>query len=526
MTVKPGIRTNATVPPVKKIEQPELPAPAEKAGSINFIQHVWNTPVNRKYFLAGLLLNIILFIAYKYCYPLPDIWGDGQSYIYAAVTNNKSYYRPFGYSRFLQIIHDVAGSHYATVALQYFVLVLAALFSFFTVDYLYRFKSKRIKFCSWLFVTLNPCLIVLANIIQADAIFIAFSAIWFTLFLWIIKRKQWWSLVVQLFFLYASFQIRYNALYYPVITGFVFLFSPGMKLPYKLTGIFASFLLIFNAYTNVKRTNYETTGANVFAGFSGWQMASNALLIYKKADIKTEDFDDPELKLLDQFTKHFIDSIDIDYQRQIEKDNTPLAVFLWDKNSPLKKYLFYYINTHRISYLPGWYYVAPVYNEYGWHIVKRNPGLFFRHYLMPNFITYIVPPPEVMGEYDVGKSEMTPMTSKWLHLKENKLHAAVPGVQEKLMYPYAAFHAILLLFCLVVPLAYLWKCRKRQGSWSLAFVVPVMLWYLFLGADMAFSTFASPIVLRYVTLLFIIGFGLPFYFLDQVLDKSKETETR
>jgi hypothetical protein len=44
---------------------------------------------------------------------------------------------------------------------------------------------------------------------------------------------------------------------------------------------------------------------------------------------------------------------------------------------------------------------------------------------------------------------------------------------------------------------------------------------LFLCADMAFNTFASPITLRYVALLFIIGFGLPFYFLDQILYKGK-----
>jgi hypothetical protein len=505
-------------------KQQTLTASTEIIKPLNFVNYIWSKRDNRKYLLAALLLNAVMFFIYKYCYPFPDFCTDAQGYIYAANLDVKTFYRPFGYSRFLQIVHNFTDSHYATVAIQYFMLVLAALFSFFTVDYLYPFKSKALKFCSWLLITVNPCLLVLANLIMADALFIAFSAIWFTLFIWIIKRKQWWSLLLQLIFLYAGFQIRYNALYYPVITGLIFLLVPKLKTPYRLAGIFASFILIFGAYTTIKRTTYKNTGANVFAGFNGWQMANNALMIYKRADIKTKDFDEPELQLLDQFTKHYIDSMSVESRTQIEKGNMSSAPFLWDANGPLKKYVFYYANTNKMSYLPAWYQVAPLYNKYGWHIIKNNPGLFFQYYLLPNFYQYFVPPPEIMSGYDLSKGELSSNTRKWLQIKPTYLKADVPGIQEQLMYPYPVLHALLLLFCLVIPLVYIWKCRRQQGLWSADFIVPVLLWYFFLCADMAFNTFASPISLRYVALLFIIGFGLPFYFLDQVLHKDKQAQ--
>lgn len=504
-----------------KSKQQTLQSSTDNIQPLNFVNYIWSKQDNKKFLLAALLLNTVMFVIYKYCYPLPDFCTDAQGYIYAASLDIKTFYRPFGYSRFLQIVHNLTDNHYTTVAVQYFILILAALFSFFSIDYLYPFKSKTIKFCSWLLVTVNPCLLVLANLIMADALFIAFSTIWFTLFLWIIRRKRWWCLLLQLIFLYAGFQIRYNALYYPVITGLIFLLVPKLKMPYRLTGILASFVLIFGAYTTIKRTTYKNTGANVFTGFNGWQIANNALMIYKRAEVKTEDFDDPELQLLDKFTKRFIDSISPQSQIQIAKGKVSEAPFLWDRNGPLKRYVFYYAHTNKMSYLPAWYQVAPLYNEYGWHIIKNNRGLFFQYYLLPNFYQYFVPPPELMSQYDLSKGALSDNTRKWLQIRQTHLKATAPGVQEKLMYPYPVLHALLLLFGLATPLIYLWKCRRKYGSWRAHFVVPAMLWCLFLCADIAFNTFASPISLRYVALLFIIGFGLPFYFLDQVLHKDK-----
>lgn len=467
---------------------------------------------------------MLVFIAYKYCYPLPDFSSDAQAYIYAAMMDYKAYYRPFGYSHFLQIVHGLSSSPYLVVAVQYALLALAGSFSFFSIDYLYTFRNKKVKFLSWLLVTVNPCLLALANLMLSDAVFIAFSAMWFTLFLWIIKEKKWWCLVLQLLFLYISFQIRYNALYYPIITAVVFLFTPRMKLPYRLTGMAASFFLVFSAYTTIKKQNYRATGTEVFAGFSGWQMANNALLIYKKADVKSSDFDKPELQQFDKVVKYLIDSIDADAKIQIAKGMVPSTAFLWDKNSPLKRYAFYVAHTNKTSYHSSWYALSEMYGEYGSEIIKQHPKLYFQNYLLPNFYQYFIPPAELMSTYDEGKTALTDNSRTWLNLKDPKLHANVTGVQDVLMYPYPVLHSLLLLFGFIVPALYLWKRRKQERKFRASFVFPVILWYIMLCADMGFNILASPVTLRYVVLLFIIGYGLPFYYLDRLLDKGSMAE--
>jgi hypothetical protein len=488
-----------------------------------FTEHIWNNRRNRKYLLWACAINTLVFLLYKYFYPFPDFSADSHSYVFAAVTDARAYYRPFGYSRFLQLLHSFAESHYALVAFQYAVLSIAGLFSFFSVDYLYSFHSSRIKFLSWLLTVVNPCTIVLANLVLADPLFIALSVIWFTLLLWIVKTGKWWCLLLQFVFLYWSFHLRYNALYYPAIIGVVFLFT-RMKLPYRLCGIAGSFLVICNSYINIKSTTYERTGTEVFSGFSGWQMANNALLIYKETNTATDEFEKPELQLLDKFVKRFIDSIDVSSKKELATKN-PSSVFLWDKKGPLRLFATFSAIQNKTNYFQSWYAVSPLYQEYGWHIISKHPAAFLKGYMLPNLAWYIIPPYEIVERYNISRQALPQETKKWLRINRDRLPEENPALQQIIMYPYPVLHALLLVFCLIVPALYLWKNHKAQRLRLPAVWMPVLLWYLFLLADLAFSTFAAVMTLRYALILFIIGFGLPFYFLDRFLYLHREQKT-
>ncbi|RYY14968.1 MAG: hypothetical protein EOO04_29395, partial [Chitinophagaceae bacterium] len=107
--------------------QSAAPLPETKAS------YYFKRPDVRKYLLAAFLINIFLFCAYKYCYPIPDFCSDAEGYIHVAMSDIKIYYRPFGYSRFLQLVHGLTSSHYLLTALQYFLAVSASLCCFFTV---------------------------------------------------------------------------------------------------------------------------------------------------------------------------------------------------------------------------------------------------------------------------------------------------------------------------------------------------------------------------------------------------------
>lgn len=472
--------------------------------------------------MAALVINLVLLLLYKYCFPLPNFIGDSLSYIHAAVNNQKVFYRPFGYARFLQLIHSISASNYFLVVIQYFLWMLAAQFCFFTVDYLYRFRNKKVKLCSWLLVTVNPIFLLLANEVLSDCLFSSLSVIWLALLLWSLKRKAWWPLLLQFVFLYWCFNVRYNALYYPVLAVFLFLLASKMPWSLRLTGAVGSCLVVFFSYHSIRKETYAITGADVYSGFSGWQLANNALHIYKKAPVDSSIFDDPDLQLLNKVVKAYIDSIPAPEKLMIERGE-PTAIYLWNKRSPLKLYLEYYCARYNIPYFKAWYQLSPLYAQYGSTIIRNYPGVYFRYYLLPNARLYFLAVPEILERYNSGNMELSEAAQKWLKAPA-KLSARFPRVQELLIRPYPMIRMLLLLFSLVVPLVFLWRRRKTGQGWKEDFVQPVLFWYCFLLMDMAFNAMASVIMLRYVSLLLVVGYILPFYFLDQILVKPGKSE--
>lgn len=506
-------------PAIAQNEQREIQeSPVKEPG---FFAFIWRHPANRIYLLAALAINIVLFLFYKYYHPLPDFYSDSQGYILAAAENKRVFYRPFGYARFLQRLHNFTDDHYTIVAVQYCMAVIASLFCYFSVDYLFRFQNKKIKFISWLLVTVNPLLLALSNMILSDILFTALSVVWFTLLLWVIKKKQWWSLIAQVVILYLVFQVRYNALYYPVLCSIVLLLSPGMKVYYRLSGVAASFIVIFALYNGIRNETAQATGADVFAGFSGWQMANNALYIYKHTDIKSSDFEENDQRLLNEFVKFFIDSMPAIDKQGIEQ-GVPGAAFLWAPKSPLKQYVTYHYKKYRSSYFRSWYQVSEMYGDYGKRIITKYPYAYFRWYILGNLRFFMVPMAETLETYNVGDTKLTPLTRQWLRIKEDKLYTRSPSLQRTVMSPYPWLHAVLFVFGLLMPALYLFRAKKRQGKWRGSFVMPVLFWYLFLLAGMAFSVIAAVVCLRYEAVLFVISFTLPLYFLDQFISMRKK----
>lgn len=478
---------------------------------------------NRNYLLAALIINLVLLLLYKYCFPLPDAIGDSLSYIHAAVNNQKVFYRPFGYARFLQLIHNISASSYFLVAVQYFLWVLAAQFCFFTVDYLYRFRNKKVRLGSWLLVTINPIFLMLANEVLSDCLFNSLSIIWLTLLLWSLKRRSWWSLLLQFAFLYWCFNVRYNALYYPVLAALLFLSASKAPWSFRIIGAVGSCLVVLLSYQSIRKETFAITGANVYSGFSGWQLANNALHVYKKAHVDSSIFDDPDMQLLNKVVAAYIDSIP-DYDRKLIEKNEPTTIFLWSKKGPLKLYLQYYCSRYNIPYFKAWYQLSPLYSQYGSVIIRNYPGAYFRHYLLPNAACYFLTEPEVLRKYDFNKIELSEDAQKWFEMPSNKLYARFPRVQELMMRPYPVIRLLLLLFSLIVPLLFVWQRRKAGQGWKGEFVLPALFWYCFLLMDMAFNTMASVIMFRYVSLLLGIGYILPFYFLDQLFAKPGKNE--
>lgn len=496
-------------------DQPNVSATdRDTARRMGFFRYLWTGP-NKVYLLAGVLLPLLLMAVFKYYYPMPAMLGDSNGYILAAAEDKHVYYRPFGYARFLQLVHDLATGHTALVYIQLLLLVFSGLFCFFSVDYLFGFRSGRIKAASWALLTINPLVVVQANYLLSDALFVSLTVAWFTFMLWVLKTKKAWPLIAQLIVLYWVFQVRYNALYYPAVLAVVLLLSPGIKLYYKLAGTAASLLIIFALYTGIKNETTKATGAEVFAGFSGWQLANNALYMYPHIDVKAEDFEDQEQKILDKFVKRFVDSISPVAVARIREGSHIGSDFLWDKKSPLKQYVYYLSNRYRISYYNVWYRVAPLYNDYAVRLIRDHPAAYFRYFILNNTRLFFLPAVESDGKYD--ELALPPTTQKWLGIKDDKATARSATLQPAILAPYPALHALLFVFALVMPLLFLFKKRRQLGRWHPAFVMPVLFWCLFLLAGMAFSIMSAIVCLRYETALFLLGFIMPLYFLDRFI---------
>lgn len=496
------------------ISSPPLPQ------SRTFYQYLFKDKTNRVLLGISLLAGFILFAVLKSWFPMPDYFGDSNSYVLAAKQKMEMFYRPMGYAHFLTFLHDLNPTQNFVVYVHYTMLLMTSLFFYFSLDYLFVFSSKPIKYLSWLLIIVNPLILVAANQIGSDSLFTALTLFWFTSLLWIIRKPNWWMLVLQVLLLNWAFHVRYNALYYPAVTLVVFLIAKTDKKLYKIAGIAASFLVIYYSYSQIRQTTERITGARVFAGFSGWQMANNALYMYNHINVETSDFDDAELQKLDFFVKHCYDSINVEEKEAISKGKLP-PTFLWDPKGPLKQFLFYKIQTTQIPYFASWHQVSELYGTYAKQLILQHPGAYFKYYIWNNLMYYGCPDPEFLSSYNADNITLPESTLQWFNLKNDKPHANRPGMQKSIVAPYRYIHLLLVIFSFVLPVAYLYKKKKESpaGGMQDAFRT-VGFWLCYMLTNMGFAILASIITLRYELPFFVLAFGLPLWFLDQILKRK------
>lgn len=503
------------VPSPRIVAQQAVAAP-------KFSDFIFKNKSNRLIFGGVLGIAALLLILFKYCLPMPDFSADSHGYVIAAAENLKVYYRPLGYSKFLKILHNIAESASLVVIVQYFLIVCSGLFLFFSIDYLYGFRKKGVKYTALVLMTLNPAYLVVGNQILADGTFAAFTVLWFATLIWIHKKAPWWALVAQVIFLYWCFELRYNALYYPAISVLAFILAVKAKPVYRFVGILASLVIIANTVNRETKVTEEQTQAPVFSGFSGWMMANNALIIYKHAGVQASEFDDPDMQLLDKFTRHFIDSIS-PLGKQELKENKLAWPFMWDLGSPLKQYVFYYRQKYRRDYFTAWYQVSPLYYEYGKKIIMDHPGAYIRHFAIPNAYYFFWPLKVEMKQYmNYQNPPVVPkVTQKWFGFESEKITGRYPGVQVAIGNFDVPLHGLAMIGGILFPLLYLLR-RTGQDSDKKSRIALFLLWTLLMALTMAFSIVAGPIVLRYQMGLFILCCGLPLWFLDQFLAGRKK----
>jgi hypothetical protein len=453
------------------------------------------------------------WIGFKCGYPYADYFTDSYTYIWTAARHDFISYRPVGYSLFLRLVHLFSVSDTAVVTLQYLLLQGAALG---LVLSLRRWCNLRTGVVAILmaFLLLNPAIPYVANYISSDAVFIALSLIWLTVLMGLVRDPRWWRLGWQVILLFAIFHLRYTALFYPAVAALTILLT-RRGWPFKLAGAAASVLVVVISTLWIREITKRETGAALFSAFSGWQIANNALNLYRHIPVDTMGLPSPDCAELAGYVRDYFHGSG---RKPADTGEMPPGApelqaapatteYMWLRASPLHRYMQAYRKRFRLSYFDAWNRVGIVFSRYGYFVARKHPIAFLRYYGWPSAISFFLPPLDVFAVYNGGSDQVDPMARDWFRYPSTQVRACSLTFQGRLLAPMPGIY--LLLNTLFVAAAVSFLPFRSRTSREPVFTGSFRLASAFLLAYAFFSIFASPSVFRYqvlpMTILFIFS---------------------
>lgn len=329
--------------------------------------------------LFGYVCFYILFIN---LYTLPSTLTDSTNYVYCAKMHHAGGYRPYGYSSYLGFLHSIYSSIGFVTFSQFLLTALSTLFFLYTIKYFFKLQSGIIWYVFTLISVASPPTLYMAHSLLSDSLFCALTVCWFTTGIWILYTRNLLMYAVHLLSLYWALEVRYSGLFYPIFTILIILLSFD-KRSYQLALVAACLFVTFFFYKSTKHEMKKDFGVDIFSGFSGWQLVSNALHVVPYVELKPQLAPDNQTKMFLQFINQTDKSF---YNKGLG------AHFIWHKQSPLKEYLSWKMATTRMDYLHSWLLCGKDFSKFGSYIIKKHPGAFFNHYLLPNTWSVLYPP--------------------------------------------------------------------------------------------------------------------------------------
>jgi protoporphyrinogen oxidase len=503
-------------------EKPATSLPAGMVGAANpppsFTQYLFRNKINKWTICIAGLLAIIQFVIFKMLYPYASFMPDSGAYIEAAQNNYVINFWPIGYSWFLRCFHVFFQSDTALVLFQYLLLQGSALGFVFTLFYFVE-PGRIVRYVLPAFFVLNPLFLVTANYVSSDALFITLSFIWATQLLWLIYRPSSRLLLFHVCILFLAFIVRFNSLYYPLISAVVIIASK-LRLNVRLAGIGLSFLLIavFGWYSS---NQYKAiTGERQFAAFAGWQLAGNALYAYSHGNEKIEKVP-AQFSVLHKMVNRHIDSLS---RVALRPDSMPGIYYQW--KGPLEQYFKYqFPGDTNLTNFKHYASLAPLYKAYGTYLIKQQPQAYVQHFLWPNLIRFYVPSEEFLGQYNIY-NQVNDAEKRWFGYNKATLTGYSKEFKVVHMMPVVSAGINLLFVGGLVGFIMLGGLKKAKKL-SPVLLLITALWI----ANMGFSVLASPIVLRYqlFTMSMIFGAGvllLEFIYNSDSMEISLPQEAR
>nr|WP_295873413.1 hypothetical protein [uncultured Chitinophaga sp.] len=475
--------------------------------------------------LIGLsVISMVVQLAiFKYYYPnAAFINGDSYKYIGSAFYNLDIDIYPVGYSKFLRIFSTFSRSDVSLVVFQYFSLQISTFWLLLTLFYFFNIK-RGIQIILFVCVTISPVMLYLANYVSSDSIFIALSICWFTTLVWVMFDPNWKLVCLHSVIVLLAFMVRYNALYYPVISSIAFFLNKG-HLRLKFIGVILMFLGV-GIFINDTALHYKKlTGLYQFSPFSGWQMANNAIYAYQYVDSSRRKNLPEKFSGIDYMVRHYLDTTRVSTLRYPEEMLDVSAVYMWLPYSPLRIYMHkLFEKDTTASDLKKWAQVAPLYKEYGAAIIKAYPIDFVKMYLWPNFLKYYAPPVEFLANYGFRADTISPIARAWFGYDKDKrkLTTRFKSNSVSTLDYYPIICAVMNAVYIMMSISFLiLKGRQKNPRLFQLWILFTCFWIF----NLCFSVFASPVALRFQIFPLLLCLSSNFLLLDYVLLQGREKE--
>lgn len=517
---KTSTKDISTTPVGESPKPTTAPKSAEVEEKGSFKEYLTKNRLNKIYLCSAAIAVLLQLVVFKYFYPYAS-FIDGDSYIYLrmAFQNSDISTYPIGYAKFLRLFSVFSQSDTVLVAFQYLLLQASILWYLFTFFYFYN-PSKSVRIMSLAFLVLNPAFFYISNYVSSDSLFISLSLIWFTLLLWIIHRPSTRLVILQGLIIFLAFTIRYNALFYPLITCLSFILSK-QRVFVKLAGTGLGIFLIGCFMANTSSRYFELTGIHQFSPFSGWQIANNALYAYRYIDSSEVKPAPTRFRQLDMTVRAYFDTTR-DLKKHPEETLLANTMYMWDSRSPLVHYMQDRFKKDSGSEtLKNWATMGPLYADYGSYLIRKYPSTFIKYYLWPNALKYYAPPIEFLSLYNTGRDTVYPIAQMWFGYKTTKLKSRVQDFNVRMLNFYPILTGVLnvVFICSILAFIFLQGYKQHPRLWKGLLLVGGF-WLVNFG----FSVFASPIALRFQLFPIVIYISYASLLIEFLIISARQPE--
>ncbi|BAV07734.1 hypothetical protein SAMN05421788_10386 [Filimonas lacunae] len=475
------------------------PAPSSDAGKTE----------TKDLFTVAILAMVVVFVVYKIIYPFPDFMPD--SYFYMGMAKDKyqlvPHIWPVGYAWFLRTLHFFSSGHYVYVVVQYLFLQLFSLHFLATLFKVFN-PPRRIKITMLAFLVFNPMYLYLANLIASDAVFIALTVAWLHILVLMVTKPQWWHFLAQVLLLTYLMILRLQALYYPVLLLIALFFTRYTFIAKAATVVGVAFLMGWFV-TATKQANEKALGIRIFNGFSGYQLANNAMYMYPYIQHDTNVFAHTPQAEIDRHVREYNDTA---YRNRayITPFDGPGLILTFD--GPLKYHEKVTLHLRNPDKSGLWCYhkAGEDMALYGRKLIVEHPIAYARYYLLPNVINYLLPMEEQFWKYNEGHDYVWLVAQQWFGLQNGVYCYWLFGshyVAQVFKCFFLWLNGMLLGLGIVVLSSRAYKrLQVCQGKVLLVLSVAFVL-------NALFSILASPVMFRYQVYAMFMGWIILWLFL-------------